>query len=187
MNPWRICLLNLETQHNFEYTGCQETKCILGSSKQVIKRKILTQASRQIISRSSPPVVGLHSRHPLMLSKGVCFGTWSCNGEYYSTKRQSVSSDVDKNWVESSKVSALLRELESFRLVYILHLYKQWSLIAISDNEFWSLMILKLVSRNNVSFLRLDGTLNQQQREKVIKQFSEDSDILVCFLSCLVY
>ncbi|GJY68680.1 DNA repair protein RAD5A isoform X2 [Tanacetum coccineum] len=31
---------------------------------------------------------------------------------------------------------------------------------------------------NNISFLRLDGTLNQQQREKVIKQFSEDSDIL---------
>lgn len=37
-----------------------------------------------------------------------------------------------------------------------------------------------LMSRNNIPFLRLDGTLNQQQREKVIKQFSEDSKIMVC-------
>jgi hypothetical protein len=33
--------------------------------------------------------------------------------------------------------------------------------------------------RNKISSVRLDGTLNLQQREKVIKQFSEDSDIQV--------
>ncbi|XP_024185832.1 DNA repair protein RAD5A isoform X2 [Rosa chinensis] len=39
------------------------------------------------------------------------------------------------------------------------------------------------VCRSNIPFLRLDGTLNQQQREKVLKQFSEDSDILVLLMS----
>ncbi|PWA92877.1 Helicase, C-terminal [Artemisia annua] len=88
--------------------------------------------------------------------------------------------DVDKNWVESSKVSALLRELESFRSSGAKSIvFSQWT-------AFLDLLQIPL-SRNSISFLRLDGTLNQQQREKVIKQFSEDSDILVCFLSCLVY
>ncbi|MCH88000.1 SWI/SNF-related matrix-associated actin-dependent regulator of chromatin subfamily A member 3-like 2-like, partial [Trifolium medium] len=36
---------------------------------------------------------------------------------------------------------------------------------------------------NKISFVRLDGTLNLQQREKVIKQFSEDSDIQVLLMS----
>ncbi|KAK7853707.1 dna repair protein rad5a [Quercus suber] len=36
---------------------------------------------------------------------------------------------------------------------------------------------------NNISFVRLDGTLNLQQREKVLKQFSEDSNILVLLMS----
>lgn len=48
--------------------------------------------------------------------------------------------------------------------------------------------------RNKISFVRLDGTLNLQQREKVIKQFSEDSDIqvltyflmLICYLISVV-
>lgn len=38
---------------------------------------------------------------------------------------------------------------------------------------------LFFISRNNISFVRLDGTLNQQQREKVLKEFSEDGNILV--------
>lgn len=33
--------------------------------------------------------------------------------------------------------------------------------------------------RNDIPFLRLDGTLNQQQREKVIKKFSEEDSVLV--------
>lgn len=37
--------------------------------------------------------------------------------------------------------------------------------------------------RSKFAFVRLDGTLNQQQREKVLKQFSEDSSILVCHTS----
>ncbi|KAF3453101.1 hypothetical protein FNV43_RR03535 [Rhamnella rubrinervis] len=54
--------------------------------------------------------------------------------------------DIDKNWVESSKVVVLLRELETLKLVRI------------------NVVIL---SRNNIPFLRLDGTLNQQQRENL--------------------
>ncbi|CAH2072145.1 unnamed protein product [Thlaspi arvense] len=39
------------------------------------------------------------------------------------------------------------------------------------------------VCRNNISFVRLDGTLNQQQREKVLKEFTEDDSILVLLMS----
>ncbi|XP_076937774.1 flap endonuclease 1-like, partial [Bidens hawaiensis] len=52
----------------------KETKCVLGSPKPVFKNKNLTQASCQNISSFSPPVLGVHFRHSLMLSKGVCFG-----------------------------------------------------------------------------------------------------------------
>jgi len=47
--------------------------------------------------------------------------------------------------------------------------------------------VTELMYRNNIPFVRLDGTLNQQQREKVIKQFSEDGETLVLtyFLSHL--
>lgn len=84
--------------------------------------------------------------------------------------------DVEKNWVESSKVSALLCELESFRSSGAKSIvFSQWT-------AFLDLLQIPL-SRNNISFARLDGTLNQQQREKVIKQFSEESDILVLLMS----
>ena len=45
-------------------------------------------------------------------------------------------------------------------------------------------VVFHLLNRSNISFVRLDGTLNQQQREKVIKQFSEESNILVCQKKC---
>ncbi|CAI9289949.1 unnamed protein product [Lactuca saligna] len=84
--------------------------------------------------------------------------------------------DVDKNWVESSKVSALLKDLESFRSTGSKSIvFSQWT-------AFLDLLQIPL-SRNNITFVRLDGTLNQQQREKVIKQFSEESHILVLLMS----
>ncbi|KAI7729746.1 hypothetical protein M8C21_026125 [Ambrosia artemisiifolia] len=84
--------------------------------------------------------------------------------------------DVEKNWVESSKVSALLSELESFRSSGSKSIvFSQWT-------AFLDLLQIPL-ARNKISFVRLDGTLNQQQREKVIKQFSEESDILVLLMS----
>ncbi|XP_052210529.1 DNA repair protein RAD5A isoform X2 [Diospyros lotus] len=84
--------------------------------------------------------------------------------------------DVERNWVESSKVSALLQELEIIRLSGSKSIvFSQWT-------TFLDLLQIPL-SRSNISFVRLDGTLNQQQREKVIKQFSEESNILVLLMS----
>ncbi|GMH12155.1 hypothetical protein Nepgr_013996 [Nepenthes gracilis] len=84
--------------------------------------------------------------------------------------------DIEKNWVESTKVSALLHELEglcSSGLKSIV--FSQWT-------AFLDLLQIPL-TRNNIFFVRLDGTLNQQQREKVLKQFSEESDVLVLLMS----
>ncbi|XP_057474411.1 DNA repair protein RAD5A [Actinidia eriantha] len=84
--------------------------------------------------------------------------------------------DVEKNWVESSKVAALLKELEILRSSGSKSIvFSQWT-------AFLDLLQIPL-SRSSIPFLRLDGTLNQLQREKVIKQFSEESDILVLLMS----
>ncbi|XP_073007051.1 DNA repair protein RAD5A isoform X1 [Typha latifolia] len=84
--------------------------------------------------------------------------------------------DIEKNWVESSKVSFLLRELENLRSSGAKSIiFSQWT-------SFLDLLQIPL-SRCNFSFTRLDGTLNQQQREKVIKEFSEDKNILVLLMS----
>ncbi|KAF5937652.1 hypothetical protein HYC85_025158 [Camellia sinensis] len=84
--------------------------------------------------------------------------------------------DVEKNWVESSKVAALLQELENLRSSGSKSIvFSQWT-------AFLDLLQIPL-SRSKIPFVRLDGTLNLQQREKVIKQFSEESDILVLLMS----
>lgn len=84
--------------------------------------------------------------------------------------------DVEKNWVESSKVSALLFELKHLRSVGSKSIvFSQWT-------AFLDILQIPL-SRSSISFVRLDGTLNQQQREKVIKKFSEEDDISVLLMS----
>nr|GLL43163.1 putative DNA repair protein [Ipomoea trifida] len=84
--------------------------------------------------------------------------------------------DVEKNWVESSKVTALLHELEQLRAVNSKSIvFSQWT-------AFLDLLQIAL-ARNDIPFLRLDGTLNQQQREKVIKRFSEEDSVLVLLMS----
>lgn len=84
--------------------------------------------------------------------------------------------DIDKNWVESSKVSALLQELEKVRAAGSKSIvFSQWT-------AFLDLLQIPL-SRKNIMFARLDGTLNQQQREKVISRFTEEKDILVLLMS----
>ncbi|GAY63426.1 hypothetical protein CUMW_225490 [Citrus unshiu] len=84
--------------------------------------------------------------------------------------------DIEKNWVESTKIAVLLKELENLCLSGSKSiLFSQWT-------AFLDLLQIPL-SRNNIPFLRLDGTLNQQQREKVLKQFSEDNNIMVLLMS----
>ncbi|KAL7127161.1 hypothetical protein ABFS83_14G237000 [Erythranthe nasuta] len=84
--------------------------------------------------------------------------------------------DVEKNWVESSKVSALMRELGS------LHAGGSKSIVFSQWTAFLDLLQIPL-SRSQIQFLRLDGTLNLQQRERVIKQFSEEDNIKVLLMS----
>ncbi|XP_057826600.2 DNA repair protein RAD5A isoform X2 [Cryptomeria japonica] len=84
--------------------------------------------------------------------------------------------DVEKNWTESSKISALLRHLEDLRpLGSKSIIFSQWT-------AFLDLLQIPL-SRGNFQFVRLDGTLNQQQRERVIREFSENPHILVMLIS----
>lgn len=84
--------------------------------------------------------------------------------------------DVEKNWVESTKVSSLLCELENLRSSGTKSIvFSQWT-------AFLDLLEIPF-TRNNISFLRLDGTLNQQQRERVLKKFSDDSDVMVLLMS----
>ncbi|VFQ82783.1 unnamed protein product [Cuscuta campestris] len=84
--------------------------------------------------------------------------------------------DIEKNWVESAKVTALLNELEQLRTLNSKSIvFSQWT-------AFLDLLQIAL-SRNGISFLRLDGTLNQQHREKVIKTFSEERSVLVLLVS----
>ncbi|KAK4762643.1 hypothetical protein SAY86_008411 [Trapa natans] len=84
--------------------------------------------------------------------------------------------DIEKNWVESSKVTVLLHELENLQSLGLKSIvFSQWT-------AFLDLLQIPL-SRNKIPFARLDGSLSQQQRENVIRRFSEDSDVLVLLMS----
>ncbi|KAI5069906.1 hypothetical protein GOP47_0014249 [Adiantum capillus-veneris] len=84
--------------------------------------------------------------------------------------------DVEKNWTESSKVAALMHELEALKKTGAKSIvFSQWT-------SFLDLLQIPL-SRQNFRFVRLDGTLNQSQREKVIKDFSNNPKILVMLIS----
>ncbi|KAK9168442.1 hypothetical protein Syun_000582 [Stephania yunnanensis] len=84
--------------------------------------------------------------------------------------------DIEKNWVESSKVTSLLHELKALCSSGSKSIvFSQWT-------AFLDILQIPL-TRSNISFVRLDGTLSQQQREKVIKQFSEKKDILIMLMS----
>lgn len=84
--------------------------------------------------------------------------------------------DIEKSWVSSSKVSALLHELELLKCQCSKSIvFSQWT-------AFLDLLQIPL-SRSNISFLRLDGTLSLQQREKVLQQFSKEDDIMVLLMS----
>ncbi|XP_028808168.1 DNA repair protein RAD5A [Neltuma alba] len=106
----------------------------------------------------------------------VCRKTLSRQDLLTAPRESRFQIDIEKNWVESGKVTALLRELENLRPSSSKSIvFSQWTAF---------LDILQIpFTRNNIPFLRLDGTLNQQQREKVLRQFSEDSNILVLLMS----
>ncbi|PPR89409.1 hypothetical protein GOBAR_AA31268 [Gossypium barbadense] len=92
--------------------------------------------------------------------------------------------DVEKNWVESTKMVVLLQELENLRSSGSkCILFSQWTafldllqipLSRVTHGSYSTLRNVSIISwtenrpRNNIPFLRLDGTLNLQQREKVL-------------------
>eukprot|EP00249_Psilotum_nudum_P015533 c25378_g1_i1 orf=73-3459(+) len=84
--------------------------------------------------------------------------------------------DIEKNWTDSSKVATLMRELEALQLLGAKSIvFSQWT-------AFLDLLQVPF-KRKKFSYVRLDGTLNQQQREKVIKDFSSNPKILVMLVS----
>lgn len=138
---------------------------------------------------------------PLMMNLCFCRKTVSKQELITAPTESRFQVDVEKNWVESSKITALLQELESFRSSGSKSIiFSQWTafldLLQIPLSRYNNIhlaccygcfekerkcfqSIFFFVSRNNISFVRLDGTLNQQQREKVLKEFSEDGSIMV--------
>eukprot|EP00250_Pteridium_aquilinum_P000164 c1018_g1_i1 orf=187-3477(+) len=84
--------------------------------------------------------------------------------------------DVKKNWTESSKVVALMHELEALQLTNAKSVvFSQWT-------AFLDLLEIPL-DRKSIKYLRLDGTLSQQERENVLKNFKSDPSIEVLLLS----
>ncbi|CAM6085783.1 unnamed protein product [Calypogeia fissa] len=84
--------------------------------------------------------------------------------------------DVEKNWRASSKVMALMKELEKVLLLGEKSVvFSQWT-------SFLDLLQIPL-NRGKIRYVRLDGSLSQQQREQVIKNFSNDPKILVMLIS----
>ncbi|KAG0595364.1 hypothetical protein M758_UG160800 [Ceratodon purpureus] len=84
--------------------------------------------------------------------------------------------DVEGNWTESCKVTALMKELEELRPSGAKSvIFSQWT-------AFLDLLEIPL-KRKKIKFVRLDGSLSQQQREKVLKDFGSQSDILVMLIS----
>lgn len=82
--------------------------------------------------------------------------------------------DVEGNWKESSKVAKLLGSLEEIRRSGLGEksiVFSQWT-------SFLDLLEIPLKARG-IGFHRYDGKLNQKQRERVLKEFNESSDITV--------
>lgn len=79
--------------------------------------------------------------------------------------------DVEKNWKESSKVSKLLKcleEIEKSESGVKSIVFSQWT-------AFLDLLEIPLKTKG-IGYLRFDGKLDQKQREKVLKEFSQTKE-----------
>ncbi|KAK3024880.1 hypothetical protein RJ639_044017 [Escallonia herrerae] len=84
--------------------------------------------------------------------------------------------DINKNWMESSKVLRLLECLE--RVIQSGEksiVFSQWT-------SFMDLLEIPL-KRRGIGFLRFDGKLSQKHRERVLREFSETRENMVLFMS----
>ncbi|GBG80826.1 hypothetical protein CBR_g31382 [Chara braunii] len=84
--------------------------------------------------------------------------------------------DVEKSWQESAKVTALFNELDPLRQTGAKSIvFSQWT-------AFLDLLEIPL-KRKKFSFVRLDGSLSQHNREKAIRDFSTNPDVTVMLIS----
>ena len=81
--------------------------------------------------------------------------------------------DAENNWKDSCKVSKLILILED------LQKKKEKSIVFSQFTSFFDLLEIPF-NRKGMKFLRYDGRLSQKHKEKVLKEFSESQDKLVC-------
>eukprot|EP00898_Chlorokybus_atmophyticus_P001067 jgi/Chlat1/1961/Chrsp158S02270 len=84
--------------------------------------------------------------------------------------------DVEKNWQNSAKVTALLEELHSLRAQGVK------SVVFSQFTAFLDLLEIPL-KRQHFNFVRLDGTSSQVQRVKTLEAFSSDPSVTVFLIS----
>jgi DNA repair protein RAD5 len=81
--------------------------------------------------------------------------------------------DAKNNWKDSCKVAKLIMTLEE------LGKKREKSIVFSQFTSFFDLLEIPL-EQKGIKFLRFDGKLSQKHREKVLKEFSESQDKLVC-------
>lgn len=81
--------------------------------------------------------------------------------------------DPENNWKDSCKVIKLIKILEG------LQEKREKSIVFSQFTSFFDLLEVPF-NQKGIKFLRFDGKLSQKHREKVLKEFSESKDKLVC-------
>jgi DNA repair protein RAD5 len=81
--------------------------------------------------------------------------------------------DAKNNWKDSCKVKTLVTMLES------LQRKQEKSIVFSQFTSFFDLLEIRFTQKG-IKFLRFDGKLSQKHKEKVLKEFSESQDKLVC-------
>ncbi|XP_028762400.1 DNA repair protein RAD5B [Neltuma alba] len=93
-------------------------------------------------------------------------------------ENQFLVSDVEKDWKESTKVSELLKNLEDIRQNRPAEksiVFSQWT-------AFLDLLEIAL-KKKGIGYFRFDGSLQQKNRERVLKEFNESSSKRVLLMS----
>ena len=88
--------------------------------------------------------------------------------------------DAKNNWKDSCKVSKLIMMLQS------LQKKKENSIVFSQFTSFFDLLEIPF-NQKGIKFLRFDGKLSQKHKEKILKEFSESQDKLVCLSNFLLF
>lgn len=94
-------------------------------------------------------------------------------------ENQFMVADVEKDWKESSKISKLLEYLKHIQqdgLGEKSIVFSQWT-------SFLDLLEIPL-KRQQIGYLRYDGSLAQKQRERILNEFNETREKRVIQVNC---